>query len=490
MRRFSTESTVRRSSHDTRVDEAAMQAKMKELRGLMASEHAARETVLDMATLNGGSIWQTSRRPEERGREQPIRPSVGVSGGRGGRTAQPHRTGPRLRDLSAEDMSLVERARMRASTDANARPSSHASTSRRPDIPERRPGASRGSSRVRTSVDVLDHLRPDLIARTMGVVAQPMPTHTARTSAMPSSRAGGGISSGISSSTHGTRGGRPGSPRVEHVVLRSGDLRGQLGEGRLVPRPPPGGAAGGRPSSRSFEARRDGSGIAGAGIPATGAGAVRFGGLGAVPAMDLGMDEDLMASVEPVGGGARPRTGGRTRVEPMEWRSSKRDGADVLITADESSSSSHPSAKREDATNANVRTAGGVTIVNESGGALLDGSFDEDANRRAFAEALREWRSGGEEKNTELPEETSSDSPLVVRESTRPATAAAEMNVQTDGTGPKGLYVGAKKSGLPAGKSSKPIHTAKPGASYFERLFAKNVERMAGKKVSDQMRAK
>ena len=159
MRRFSTESTVRRSSsrHDTRVDEAAMQAKLKELRGLMASEHAARETVLDMATLNGGSIWQTSRRPEERGRAEPIRPSVGVSGGRGGRTAQPHRTGPRLRDLSAEDMSLVERARMRASTDANARPSSHASTSRRPDIPERRPGASRGSSRVRTSVDVLDH---------------------------------------------------------------------------------------------------------------------------------------------------------------------------------------------------------------------------------------------------------------------------------------------------------------------------------------------
>ena len=50
MRRFSTESTVRRSSHDTRVDEAAMQAKLKELRGLMASE----QTVLDMATLNGG----------------------------------------------------------------------------------------------------------------------------------------------------------------------------------------------------------------------------------------------------------------------------------------------------------------------------------------------------------------------------------------------------------------------------------------------------
>jgi hypothetical protein len=157
MRRFSTESTVRRSSsrHDTRVDEAAMQAKLKELRGLMASEHAARETVLDMATLNGGSIWQTSRRPEERGRAEPIRPSVGVSGGRGGRTAQPHRTGPRLRDLSAEDMSLVERARMRASTDANARPSSHAS--RRPGHPGEE---ARGVARVVARAHVGGRPRP------------------------------------------------------------------------------------------------------------------------------------------------------------------------------------------------------------------------------------------------------------------------------------------------------------------------------------------
>ena len=52
MRRFGTESTRRSSSREAtgpRVDEAAMQAKLKELRGLMASEHAARETIRDVA---------------------------------------------------------------------------------------------------------------------------------------------------------------------------------------------------------------------------------------------------------------------------------------------------------------------------------------------------------------------------------------------------------------------------------------------------------
>ena len=141
------------------MDEAAMQAKLKELRGLMASEHAARETIRDVAELNGGSIWRSSRRPEERTRD-PVRASAGSIPGRG---AHARRVGPRLRELSAEDMSLVERARARASAEV-ARVGPVAS--RRPDIPERRPGAaSRGAGRVRTSVDVIDHLRPDLIAR-------------------------------------------------------------------------------------------------------------------------------------------------------------------------------------------------------------------------------------------------------------------------------------------------------------------------------------
>ena len=77
------------------------------------------------------------------------------------------------------------------------------------------------------------------------------------------------------------------------------------------------------------------------------------------------------------------------------------------------------------------------------------------------------------------------DKELVVRESTRPTTAAAEIDVQTDGAG-GGLYTGARRSSSPWGVAARPL-AAKPGASYFERLFAKNVERMAGKKVSAWM---
>ena len=277
------------------MDEAAMQAKLKELRGLMASEHAARETIRDIAELNGGSIWRSSRRPEERTRD-PVRASAGSIPGRG---AHAHRIGPRLRDLSAEDMSLVERARARASAEV-ARVGPVAS--RRPDIPERRPGAaSRGAGRVHLG-GRHDHLRPDLIARAMGANSRPTPAHR-------SSRPG------VSTPTA-----RPQSPRVEHVVLHSADLRGQLGEGRLVPRPPPGLG----PSSRAMPRPASGGG----------ARAGRFGGVGMTLDGAATMDDDLSA-VEPVGGGGRPPTGERRRAptDPggaSSWRSSTRDGADVL----------------------------------------------------------------------------------------------------------------------------------------------------------------
>ena len=436
------------------MDEAAMQAKLKELRGLMASEHAARETIRDVAELNGGSIWRSSRRPEERTRD-PVRASAGSIPGRG---AHARRVGPRLRELSAEDMSLVERARARASAEV-ARVGPVAS--RRPDIPERRPGAaSRGAGRVRTSVDVIDHLRPDLIARAMGTASRPTPAHR-------SSRPG------VSTPTA-----RPQSPRVEHVVLHSADLRGQLGEGRLVPRPPPGLG----PSSRAIARPVSGGG----------ARAGRFGGVGMTLDSAATMDDDLSA-VEPVGGGGRPPTGERRRAPPTDpdassWRSSTRDGADILTMRGDDDGGG-------DGDGSVAVTAGGVEIVDESGGALLRGEFDEEANARAFAEALREWRGGagggeegGGDKEGGGGEEVGGDKELVVRESTRPTTAAAEIDVQTDGAG-GGLYTGARRSSSPWGIAARPL-AAKPGASYFERLFAKNVERMAGKKVSDGMRVK
>ena len=423
-----------------------MQAKLKELRGLMASEHAARETIRDIAELNGGSIWRSSRRPEERTRD-PVRTSAGSIPGRG---AHAHRIGPRLRDLSAEDMSLVERARARASAEV-ARVGPVAS--RRPDIPERRPGAaSRGAGRVRTSVDVIDHLRPDLIARAMGANSRPTPAHR-------SSRPG------VSTPTA-----RPQSPRVERVVLHSADLRGQLGEGRLVPRPPPGLG----PSSRAMPRPASGGG----------ARAGRFGGVGMTLDGAATLDDDLSA-VEPVGGGGRPPTGERRRAptDPggaSSWRSSTRDGADVLTMRGDDGGDG-------DGVVGSV-TAGGVEIVDESGGALLRGEFDEEANARAFAEALREWRGGGGGGEEGVGGEelvAGGDKELVVRESTRPTTAAAEIDVQTDGAG-GGLYTGARRSSSPWGVAARPL-AAKPGASYFERLFAKNVERMAGKKVSAWM---
>ena len=464
MRRFGTESTRRSSSREAtapRVDEAAMQAKLKELRGLMASEHAARETIRDIAELNGGSIWRSSRRPEERARD-PVRASAGSIPGRG---AHAHRIGPRLRDLSAEDMSLVERARARASAEV-ARVGPVAS--RRPDIPERRPGAaSRGAGRVRTSVDVIDHLRPDLIARAMGVNSHP--THAHR-----SSRPG-----------NSTPTARPRSPRVEHVVLHSADLdlRGRLGEGRLVPRPPPGLG----PSSRAMARPASGGG-------GGGARAGRFGGVGmTLDGAATTTDDDDLSAVEPVGGGGRPPTGERRRAptDPgasSSWRSSTRDGADVLTArGDDGGDGVGDGVGDRDGVWVAV-TAGGVEIVDESGGALLRGEFDEEANARAFAEALREWRGGGGgDKEGGGGEEGGGDKELVVRESTRPTTAAAEIDVQTDGAG-GGLYTGARRSSSPWGVAARPL-AAKPGASYFERLFAKNVERMAGKKVMESMRA-
>ena len=330
----------------------------------------------------------------------------------------------------------MERARARASAEV-ARVGPVAS--RRPDIPERRPGAaSRGAGRVRTSVDVIDHLRPDLIARAMGTASRPTPAHR-------SSRPG------VSTPTA-----RPRSPRVERVVLHSADLRGQLGEGRLVPRPPPGLG----PSSRAIARPASGGG----------ARAGRFGGVGMTLDGAATMDDDLSA-VEPVGGGGRPPTGERRRAPPTDpgassWRSSTRDGADVLTMRGDDDGGG-------DGSGCGSVTAGGVEIVDESGGALLRGEFDEEANARAFAEALREWRSGagggeegGGDKEGGGGEEGGGDKELVVRESTRPTTAAAGGGVQTDGAG-GGLYTGSRRSSSPWGVAARPL-AAKPGASYFE----------------------
>jgi hypothetical protein len=96
----------------------------------------------------------------------------------------------------------------------------------------------------------------------------------------------------------------------------------------------------------------------------------------------------------------------------------------------------------------------------EPGGSLLDGAFDEAANRRAFAEALGEWR--GEDRQK--------------KKSGEPNVPAMETQTESP--------PGARKTRAAPAKPSAP-----PGASYFERLRAGNVERLAGKDAADAVRS-
>ena len=103
-------------------------------------------------------------------------------------------------------------------------------------------------------------------------------------------------------------------------------------------------------------------------------------------------------------------------------------------------------------------------IVNETV-SLLDGEFDEAANEASFAEALKEWRSGGR------------------HDPARPTTASlATMEVQTEA--PIIRPVGERP------QTARPGAVTKPGASYFERMYAANVERMAAKDAMDALQGK
>ena len=97
---------------------------------------------------------------------------------------------------------------------------------------------------------------------------------------------------------------------------------------------------------------------------------------------------------------------------------------------------------------------------------LLDGEYDESANAESFAEALKEWRSGGR------------------HDPDRPTTASlATMEVQTEA--PAVGRLGASQRPQTARPGA-----AKPGASYFQRMYAANVERMAAKDAMDALEGK
>lgn len=89
-----------------------------------------------------------------------------------------------------------------------------------------------------------------------------------------------------------------------------------------------------------------------------------------------------------------------------------------------------------------------------SNGSLLAGNFNEDDSHASFADALKEWRSGGKTNDTD-----------------RPTTASlASMEVQTE---PPRRVSDRPSTARPG--------TARAGGSYFERLMAKNTSRLAGK---------
>lgn len=348
----------------------------------------------------------------------------------------------KLRELSAEELEAIQRAKAA-------------------DIPA---GSALKMVRVRSAearrrLEPLDHSVP---------VAQ------ADTGMKPAAKRGG-VNGGSTAE-------RPGSSRassrpssrggvVEHVVISSqapsGEWTGasQTYAGRDTsrrPHRPPGMPPAGGGSSRPSSSRGGRYGGSTGGFTAT----VSDG-----KEMDLepleplgGVGFDL---VEEMGGGGtgyvRGTGQGTYAVSeedaayfPPEWESSRRGGADVMSLADDSVGSGAKEHTRV--------TNGGVSIVDESqrGGSLLDGEFDEAANEASFAEALKEWRNAGR---------TDPD---------RPTTASlATMEVQTEAP---------FRAGTARPQTARPGAVTKAGASYFERMYAANVERMAAKDAMDTLR--
>jgi len=424
------------------VDETAMQAKLRELRVAMAKERTARTEVHSVMEANGGRIWSSSKPATLRSRDG----------------------GLKLRELTAEELERIQRATDRAA--ASERAAAIAAVTA-------------GRARSRSGRRVLDPL--DISAFSASIASRSRP--------------------GSASSS------RPQTPRVEHVVVRAtssvyappprrvtdqghgtevAPTRAGTGNDsrlrRAVPRPP---AA---PSgSRPALGRRP-----------TSARALNVSSTSAASSWQGEWHPDANDMIEPMGD-PDPASAPRAR----EFQTER---AEVLTF--------NPpfSPRRSPRGNATTTTVGGVRIANETP-SLLDGSFDEEANGKAFAEALREWRGENErEINPKVPSSESTgpslldgrfdeaanrrafaealgewrgdsskidegrqktDSSVVSRRSETPAA----METQTESPGAGGVSRPTTAKGV----------ALKSGASYFERLCAGNVERLAAKAAVDTM---
>ena len=138
------------------VDEAAMQAKLRELRQVMAKERTARTEVHSAMEANGGRIWSSSKPTTLRSRDG----------------------GLKLRELTAEELERIQRAKDRAA--ASDRAAAIAAVTA-------------GRTRSRSGRRVLDPLDKSVVSATAAARSRP----------------------GSASSS------APQTPRAEHVVVRA-----------------------------------------------------------------------------------------------------------------------------------------------------------------------------------------------------------------------------------------------------------------------------
>ena len=406
------------------VDEAAMQAKLRELRDAMTRETAARETARGLIREGGGRMWQSSRPAALRVRNG----------------------GPKLRELTADELEQIQRAKDRAAEVERAAVLAAAA-------------AGRARTRSGRRLEPLDlTLQPSTSGPPRPVRPQPDPSAVRRSQAdlLPrptsASRRPGSAPRG---------GSRPPSPRVEHVVIRA-PAHPDVDPRRSrppAPAPPPGSRP---PSARPISAR------AMSHFDDDGCDLIEPMGDPIVPAGSKAAAASLVA---PATTATTTTTTGvfadddDDDVEMLyvapEWERARRGDADVLTLGVSSSER---------------RTAGGARVVNETP-SLLDGEFDEEANRREFEAALREWRSGGDASPSGSPGKASPGTTSKSKSNSKSKAAAAATETQTEAPG------GSRRA---RPETAKPI-VPRAGASYFERLYANNVERMAAKDAVDAM---
>ena len=439
------------------VDEAAMQAKLRELRSVMAKERTARTEMHSAMEANGGRIWSSSKPTTLRSRDG----------------------GLKLRELTAEELERIQRAKDRAA--ASDRAAAIAAVTA-------------GRARSRSGRRVLDPLDASVFSA---------PAASAR------SRPGSASSSGPQSeyvaehvpvrATNAVYA----PPRANARRAREGGSAARAPGGAILPAPaappaprPPAARPASRPASgrRVLSARASGlsttSGRADAWHP---------------DANDMiePMGDDM---IEPVGGA---EVGARRRA----FFSNAGDAETMTFQNVSERSETFQNVSETFRNDAGLETHARVRIVHDPD-SLLEGEVDEAANRAAFAEALRSWRGGEENASSRLTTTTRKENPPSSSEAggslldgafdeaaNRRAFAEAlgEWRGETNGEAKK------KKSGEPnvpametqtesppgARKTraapAKP--SAPPGASYFERLRAGNVERLAGKDAADAVRS-